>query len=168
MRMKTLIVAILISVSFLAMPHAAYSQKNGEAQAVIVDKDKRLILKFTNKEVDWQRCAFLVGNKSINQEQAFVLRVAHLHHRFQMSWGRRPVLQVGGLEVEGVSLPEQGWLYITPSRIVFAVEEGDKSHAFDVSRTDLKNKPVTALQDFLPTGVQINLKERLPASDSRE
>lgn len=35
MKMKTLMMAILISLSFLGMPHAAYSQKTGEAQTVI-------------------------------------------------------------------------------------------------------------------------------------
>ena len=34
--MKTLMMAILISLSFLGITYAAYSQKTGEAQTVIV------------------------------------------------------------------------------------------------------------------------------------
>jgi len=63
--------------------------------------------------------------------------------------------------------PEDGWLYITPSRISFAVERGDPSHAFDVPRTALKDKGGTRFRMYF-VGIQINLKERLPASDSRE
>ena len=169
MKMKTLMMAILISLSFLGMPHAAYSQKTGEAQTVIVDANKHLILKFTNPDANKQRCAFLVGNRlTIDREEAFVIRVAHLHYRFRPFAWRRSVLEVGGPEVDGVSLPENGWLYITPSRIIFVIKGGDESHAFDVPRKDLKNKPVSNLGGDVPTGIQINLKERLAASDSRE
>jgi len=161
--------AILISLSFLGMPHAAYSQKTGEAQTVIVDANKHLILKFTNPDANKQRCAFLVGHRlTIDREEAFVIRVAHLHYRFRPFAWRRSVLEVGGPEVDGVSLPENGWLYITPSRIIFVIKAGDESHAFDVPRKDLKNKPVSNLGGDVPTGIQINLKERLTASDSRE
>jgi tetratricopeptide (TPR) repeat protein len=168
--MKTSISVTLIVLSFLAMPYAAYSQGKLEAEKVIVDADKHLILKFTNKkeEIEWQRCGFLVGNKLINsQEEAFVIGVAHLHHRFALFVDPTP-LRVGGPEVNGVSVPEKGWLFITRSRIVFTVEVGDKSHSFDVRRTDLKNKPVTTMGGALPTGIQMNLKERLQPSNSRE
>lgn len=168
--MKTSIIVILIALSFLAMPYAAFSQEKLEAEKVIVDADKRLILQFTNKgeEIEWQRCAFLIGNKLINsQEEAFVIGVAHLHHRFSLFVDPAP-LRVGGPAVSGVSVPEKGWLFITKSRIVFTVEVGDKSHSFDVPRTDLKNKPVTRTGGVLPTGIQINLKERLQPSNSRE
>lgn len=171
--MKSLTIALLVSLSFYAIPQAAYAQKSGEAQTVIVDVDKSHILKFTNNQPHKQRCAFLVGTKRTkSKEEAFVMRVAHLHNRF---WGgsQGGSLAVGGREVKGVSLPESGWLYITPSRIVFEVEEGDKSHGFDVPRTDLKAKPVSTLGDGfleggLPAGIKIHLKERLAASNSRE
>lgn len=168
MKMKTLIMAI-VALFFLTVPHAAYSQKTGEAQTVLVDANKHLILKFTNPDANKQRCAFLVGNRLTNdREEAFVIRVAHLHHRFRLFASRRSVLRVGGPEVDGISLPEHGWLYITRSRIIFVVKEGDQSHAFDLPRTDLKDKPVTTLNGDVPSGIQINLKERLVASNSRE
>ena len=91
------------------MPHVAYSQENGEAQTVIVERDKRLTLRFGNKE-DQQRCGFFVGNRLMNQEEALAIRVAHLHYRFRLGWGS-VVPTVGGPEVAGVSLPEHGWLY---------------------------------------------------------
>lgn len=161
MRMKIFKMAMSIPLSFLAMPHAAYSQQNGEAQTVIVEKDKRHTLKFGNKE-DEQRCGFFVTNRMMNQEEAFAIRVAHLHYRFRPGWGLS-VPQIGGS-----SLPEHGWLYITSSRIVFTVEEGDKSHSFDVPRTDLKSKAVSSLDRYSMAGLQINLKERHAASNSRE
>jgi hypothetical protein len=54
------------------------------------------------------------------------------------------------------------------ARIIFSVEIGDKSHAFDLPRTDLKDKPATAKDFGIYPALQFNLKERLPASDSRE
>ena len=123
MKIKSLMMAILSSLSFLGMPHAAYSQKTGEAQTVIVDANKHLSLKFTNPDANKQRCAFLVGNRlTIDREEAFVIRVAPLHYRFRPFAWRRSVLEVGGPEVDGVSLPENGWLYITPSRIIFVIK----------------------------------------------
>src|SRR5689334_13847181 len=115
MGMKILKAAVLSLLFFLIMPHVAYSQENGEAQTVIVERDKRLTLRFGNKE-DQQRCGFFVGNRLMNQEQALAIRVAHLHYRFRLGWGS-VVPTVGGPEVAGVSLPEHGWLYITRSRI---------------------------------------------------
>ena len=159
--MKIFNTAILISLSVLAMAHGAYSQENGEAQTVIVESDKRLTLKFTNK-VDQQRCGFFVGNRLMNQEEAFAIRVAHFHYRFQLGWA------MSAPQLGGSALPEEGWLYITPSRIVFTVEEGDKSHSFDVPRTGLKSKPVSNLDRYSLAGLQINLKEKLAASNSRE
>ncbi|HEY0729224.1 MAG TPA: hypothetical protein VGD38_14190, partial [Pyrinomonadaceae bacterium] len=167
--MKTVIIAMSIALSLLSLPHAAYSQKTGEAQILIVDANKHLLLKFTNPDPNKQRCSFLVGNRlTKDREEAFVIPVAHLHHRFRLFASRGAVLTVGGPEVDGISLPENGWLYITRSRIIFVVKEGDQSHAFDVPRTDLKDKSVTALQADAPSGIQINLKERLVASNSRE
>src|ERR1041384_6083016 len=131
--MKIFKMALLLLLSFL-IPHAAYAQDNGEAQTVIVENDKRLTLKFSNK-ADRERCGFFVSERSINQEQAFAIRVAHFHYGFRLGWGVF-VPQLGG-----TYLPEQGWLYITPSRVTFTVEEGDKSHSFDVPRTELKSKP---------------------------
>jgi hypothetical protein len=47
------------------------------------------------------------------------------------------------------------------------VEQGDPSHAFDVPRTELKEKGGTRFKMYF-VGIQINLKERLAASNSRE
>ena len=161
MRMTIFKMAILIPLSFLAMPNAAYSQGNGEAQTVIIENDKRHTLEFSSKE-DKQRCGFFVGNRLMNQEEVLAIPVAHFHYRFGRGWGQSTP-QIGGS-----SLPEHGWLYITPSRIAFTVDQGDKSHSFDVPRTDLKSKPVSGLDRYSMAGLQINLKERLAASNSRE
>ena len=75
--MRMIIFAMTILI--LIMPHAAYSQQNGEAQTVIVENDKRLTLKFSNK-ADKQRCGLFVSNRLLNQEQAFAIRVSHFHY----------------------------------------------------------------------------------------
>ena len=157
--MRMIIFAMTILI--LIMPHAAYSQQNGEAQTVIVENDKRLTLKFSNK-ADKQRCGLFVSNRLLNQEQAFAIRVSDFHYNSRQDWGLY-VPQFGGADIF-----EHGWLYITPSRIVFTVEQGDKSHSFDVPRTELKSKPVSSLDKFSFTGLQINLKEKLAASNSGE
>lgn len=155
------IVIFTTAILILILPHAAHSQNNGEAQTVIVEKDKRLTLKFSNK-ADKQRCGLFVSNRLINQEQAFAIRVSHFHYNSRQDWGI-DVPQIGGPYIL-----EYGWLYITPSRIVFTVEQGDKSHSFDVPRIELKSKPVSNFDKFSFTGLQINLKEKLAGSNSTE
>ena len=89
-----------------------------------------------------------------NREEAVAVRVNHVHWKaFGKSRG-----------------PEYGWLYITPSRIVFVVLNGDKSHSFDIPRTYLKDKPVSGFDGYWGpyVGIQLNLKEKLPASNSDE
>jgi len=156
---------VSLALFFLAAPRIAYAQENGEPQFVMFDEKNNPSLKFSRKGADAQDCGLWVGyTLTDKQEEAFVLRVAHLHFRF----------------VGGASFKEKGLLYITPSRITFVVEQGDQSHAFDVARTDLSDKPVTIVDkrggvggglrttavNF--TALQINLKEKLQASDSRE
>lgn len=154
MRIKTLMITVSLAVFFLATAQIARAQKDGEAQSVSFDEHDWPTLKFSNQRADKQGCGLFVGYaRAGNQEEAFVIRVSHVHSRrfFQ------------GL----ISFPEKGWLYITPSRIIFTVEEGDKSHAFDVPRTDLKDKPVTRFVRTI-AGMQINLRERLPTSDTKD
>lgn len=152
MRIKTLMTTVSLALFFLALPHATHAQKDGEAQAVTFIANDRPILKFGNKDVKKQNCGFFVTYTLMdNQEEAFVVRAAHMHVRRFF----RGVL----------SFPERGWLYITPSRIVFVVEEGDKSHGFDVPRTALTDKPVSRYTTII-AGLQFSLKEKLPASDS--
>lgn len=154
MRIKTLMITVSLALFFLAIPQNAHAQKNGEAQAVSFDADDRPTLKFTNKGEKRDCCGLFVSYTLMdNKEEALAVKVDHMHRRVQI-WG-------------GTSFPERGWLYITPSRIIFIVEAGDKAHAFDVPRTDLEDKSGTRFRlDW--AGIQINLKERLTASDSRE
>ena len=161
MRAKTLM-TVSLALLFLAAPQTARAQKDGEAQFVMFDEKNNPTLKFSNKGADARDCGLWVGHTLTDkQEEAFVLRVAHLHYH----------------PLTGASFNEKGLLYITPSRVTFVVQQGDQSHAFDVMRTDLKDKPVTIVEkrgragwgrvaNF--TALQINLKEKLPASDSRE
>lgn len=156
MRLKTLMIAMTLALPFLALPQTAHAQTDGEAQAVSFDANNRPTLIFTNKSAKKQGCGALVSYTLIdNQEEAIAARVSHLHVG---SLGTRP------------SLPESGWLYITPTRVVFRVKVGDKSHAFDLPRTKLKNDAVTSLgsrfqmSDYV--GIRINLIEKLQPSDS--
>jgi hypothetical protein len=158
MRIKTLLITVSLALFFLALPQNARAQKDGEAQAVIFDANDRPTLRFTNKSAKRQRCGALVSYTLMeNQEEAIVLRVAHMH--------------VGSLGWKA-TLPEKGWLYITPSRITFKVEEGDPTHAIDIPRTELMDKAVKRLggKIFLSpfVGIKINLKEKLAASNSSE
>ncbi len=153
---KTLMVAVSLALCFLAAPQAAHAQKHGEAQAVIFDANDRPTLLFANKPAKKQSCGALVSYTLIdNQEEAIAARVSHFH--------------VGSLGVKP-SLPESGWLYITRTRIVFKVEVGDESHAFDLPRTKLKDDAATSLGSrvFMAAyvGMRINLKEKLQPSDS--
>lgn len=156
MRIKTLLVNLSLALFFLAMPQAARAQKEGEAHSVLFDANNHPTLKFTNKSVKRQGCGALVSYTLIdNQEEAIALRAIHLHVG---SFGFRP------------SLPETGWLYITPSRIIFSVLTGDKSHAFNLPRKELKSTPVTSLGSRISSsdyvGIQIHLQEKLAASGS--
>lgn len=146
MRIKGLVTVISIALISFAIPHTALAQGDGEAQAVIFDAQNRATLKFSDKGEKRADCGFFVSHTLMeNQEEAFVLKVIHMHD---------------GPE-------ERGWLFITPSRVVFRVVIGDRSHAFDVPRTALKDKSVTNAGTRY-AGLQINLKERLPATNSSE
>jgi hypothetical protein len=154
MRINTLLLTVSLALFFLALPQIARAQKDGEAQAVIFDANNRPTLIFRNKSDKKKTCgAFVSYTLMGNQEEAIALEVTHLH--------------LGRLGAPN-SLKEIGWLYMTPTRIVFRVREGDKAHAFDLPRTALKDKPVSRLNRFktIYIGIQINLKEKLAASDS--
>jgi hypothetical protein len=154
MTIKPLLLTLSLGLFFLATPQITWAQKDGEAQSVGFDKNGWPTLKFSNKREDKQNCGLFVGYaKTKNEEEAFVIRVSHVHARrfFQ------------GV----ISFPEEGWLYITPSRITFTIDEGDKSHSFDVPRTALKDKPVTKFVRTI-AGMQINLREKLPTSDTSD
>ena len=163
MKIKILLTIASILLFFILIPQITCAQKDGEAQAILIDEKNQQTLKFSNQGALNQRCGFFVTKTLMeNQEEALAIRVAHYHYRL-WEWNR-PSYELGSK-----LLPEQGWLYITSARIVFTVEEGDASHAFEVKRTDLKTKPVTDLasgHNF--AGVQINLTEKLVASNSRE
>jgi hypothetical protein len=158
MRIKPLMITASLALFFLAVPQAAHAQKDGEAQAVIFDANDHPTLKFTNKSAKRQGCgAFVSYTLTGNQEETIALRVSHMHAG-SLGWK--------------TTLPETGWLYITPSRIIFKVEAGDPSHAIDIARTDLMDKPIKRLggKIFISAyvGVKINLKEKLAASNSSE
>lgn len=149
-------VTAALALLFLAAPQAARAQKDGEAQAVFFDAHNRPTLKFTNKSPKRQRCgAFAIYATADDGEEAIVARVIHLH--------------VGSLGVKP-SLPESGWLYITPTRIIFSVEVGDKAHGFDLPRSELKEKAVSDLGNWLfgstYAGMEFHFKQKLAASES--
>ena len=152
MRIKTLLITVSLALLLPVATQIARAQKDGEAQVVSFDVNDWPTLKFSNKG-DKPACGLFISYMlTDNQDEAFAIRVAHMHRR--TLWGK-------------YDFPEDGWLYVTSSRIVFAVEQGDKSHAFDVPRTALEDKGGTRFRmDYV--GLQINLKERLAASDSRE
>lgn len=152
MGIKLLMTVVALLLVFTATAQIARAQKDGEAQLVSFDEHNWPTLKFSNKD-DKPDCGlFLSYLMTDKQEESFAIRVAHLHQR--ALWGK-------------FKFEEDGWLLVTPSRIVFVVEKGDPSHAFDVPRTALKEKPGTRFRMYF-VGIQINLKERLPASNSRE
>jgi hypothetical protein len=152
MRIKIFMTVLALLLVFAATPQVALAQKDGEAQVVSFDENNWPTLKFSNKD-DKPDCGLFISYLMTDkQEEAFAIRVAHLHHRALF----------GKFKFE-----EDGWLLITPSRIVFVVEQGDPSHAFDVPRTALKEKGGTRFKMYF-VGIQINLKERLAASNSRE
>ena len=152
MKLRILIVTASISLFFLAIPQTAPAQKNGEAQFVILDNSYNPTIGFSHNKADKQGCAFLVSKTLMDHEEALALRVAHVHERTFI--GR-------------LSLQESGWLYITTSRIIFNVEGGDKSHAFELPRTALDDNPAV-IEDDRFAGLRIRLKERLQPSNSKE
>jgi hypothetical protein len=163
MRIKTLLIALSLALFSLPTARIARAQKHGEAQFVSFDENNWPTLRFADKNSLNPSCGFFVSYALTDkQEEAFALRVAHLHYRARFSIRRRPA------DIGGEILPESGWLYITRSRISFVVVEGDKSHAFDVPGTGLQNKPVSSLDQYFFSGIKLKLRERLPASDSRE
>jgi hypothetical protein len=154
MQTKTLMAAVSLTLFFLALPQAAHAQDEGkyndDGQSVIFDENNYPILKFSNPN-KWRYCGLFVAyTLTDNQEEAFAVRAAHLH------WA--------GIGIP--SWPEDGWLYITPSRIIFNVETGDKSHSFDIPRTALKDKPVSRHDYRGRVRLEFNLREKLPASNS--
>jgi hypothetical protein len=149
-------ITVSLALFFLALPQAAHAQynskQNGHVQSVIFDENNYPILKFSNASTKGRYCALYVAyTLTDNQEEAFVVRAGHLH------WAA----------IGFPSSPEAGWLYITPSRIIFTVETGDKSHSFDIPRTALKDKPVEewGSEDMFPR-LEFYLREKLPASNS--
>ncbi|HEX8457015.1 MAG TPA: hypothetical protein VF656_06945 [Pyrinomonadaceae bacterium] len=155
MRSKTLGLTISLALFFLACAQVGWTQqkkKEGEAQAVLFDEKNWPILKFSNQRADKQNCGLFVGYALTDkQEEAFRIKVSHMHARrfFQ------------GV----VSYPEDGWLYLTPSRIIFVIEKGDSTHGFDALRTSLKDKPVTKF-DRIVAGMQLNFRESPSTSDT--
>lgn len=164
MKIKILLTTASVLLFFTAIPQITCAQKDGEALLVLIDEKNQQTLKFSNLGSLKLPCGFFVTKTLMeNEEEALAIKVAHYHHKFEVWEWNPPNYDIGSRY-----LPEQGWLYITSSRIVFTVEEGDPSHAFEVKRTDLKTKPVTDLARYNFAGVQINLTERLAASNSRE
>src|SRR6185436_5308468 len=164
MRIKILLATASVLLFLIATSHLTFAQKDGEAQSLLIDERNQQTLKFSNQGALNQRCGLFVSKTLMeNEEEALAIRVAHYHHKDELYVRKRPDYDIGS-----PYLPEQGWLYITPSRIVFTVEEGDPSHAFEVKRTDLKTKPVSDLEWYNLAGLQINLIEKLAASNSRE
>lgn len=126
--------------------------KDGEAQALLLDAEQRPTLKFTNQRPDRQGCGFYVVYAPVGGgEEGFAARVSHMHARRLFK----------GM----VSFHEQGWLYVTPTRVIFKADGGGHAHSFEVPRAGLKEKPVTPFsQQF--AGMQINLREKLPDGNS--
>ena len=157
MRVKTLTVTASLALFLLAVPPIVLAQKHGEAQSVFFGAGDRTTLRFANNNPQEQRCGAFVTHTPAGdrREDAIALKVAHMH--------------VGGAYFyRSVSVHEEGWLYITPSRIVFSVEEGDESHAFDIPRTTMEEKKPVDIVYPPYEGIQFNLKEKLPGSNSNE
>lgn len=150
---RTLWMAVSLALLIPAAARISRAQEDGEAQYVSFGEKNRATLEFSSKRADRQKCSLFVSNAVLDSgEEAFVLPVAHLHWRI----------------IGRPALSETGWLYITPSRLVFSVQIGDKAHGFDLPRTDFKEKPATAKDFGYYPALQLNLREKLPASDSRE
>lgn len=155
MRIKTLTVTASLTLFLLALSPIALAQKNGEAQSVFFGPDDRTTLRFDQKGPKGPQCGAFVTHTLAgdNREDTIALRVGHMH--------------VAGYYFFA-AVQEDGWLYLTPSRIVFRVKEGDRSHSFDIPRTLIREKkPFEEIYDKYE-GIQINLKEKLPGSNSNE
>lgn len=157
MKSNPLLIAVCVALALLAMPRTIQAQKDGDAQNVFFDTQDRPTLKFAAKNEKLDCCGLFVSYTVIdNGEEALAVRADHAHRQ---GWG-------------AITFPERGWLYITSSRVVFLVEEGDKSHGFDLPRTALMDEPGSSpkvdwsLNKW--SGIQINLRERQAASNSRE
>ena len=157
MRIKTLTVTASLTLFLLAIPPIVLAQKHGEAQSVFFGAGDRTTLRFANNDPKEQHCGAFVTHTPAgdNREDAIALRVAHMHVS-------------GPYFYPSVRVREEGWLYITPSRIVFNVAEGDKSHAFDIPRTAIQEKKPFEKVHAPYIGIEINLKEKLPGSNSSE
>ena len=157
MRLNTLLITVFLVLGLLAIPQTIHAQKDGDAQAVIFDTQNRPTIQFAAKNERLACCGLFVSYTVMdNEEEALAIRVDHAHRQ---GWG-------------AITFPERGWLYVTASRIVFLIEEGDTAHAFDLPRTALTDKPGSEPKvDWSMnkwSGIQINLKERLAPSNSRE
>jgi hypothetical protein len=157
MRINIVPITVFLALGLLATPQANQAQKDGDAQTVSFDTQNRPTLQFAGKKEKLDCCGIFVSYTVMdNGEEALAIAASHVHRQ---GWG-------------AITFPERGWLYITASRIVFLVEEGDSSHGFDLPRTDLTDKPGSEPKvDWSMnkwSGIQINLKERLQPSNSRE
>jgi len=157
MRINTLLITVSLALAFLAAPQAVQAQKDGDAQTVLFDTQSRPTLQFTARNEKIDCCGIFVSYTVMdNDEEALAIRVDHVHRQ---GWG-------------ALTFPERGWLYISASRVIFLIEEGDTSHAFDLPRTDLSDKPGSQPKiDWSMnrwSGIQINVNERLQPSNSRE
>lgn len=157
MRINILLITVFVALSLLATPQTIQAQKDGDAQTVIFDTQNRPTLQLAAKNEKLDCCGVFVSYTVMdNEEEALALRVDHVHRQ---GWG-------------AITFPERGWLYISASRIIFLIEEGDPAHSFDLPRTDLKDKPGSQPKvDWSMnrwSGIQINLNERLNPSNSRE
>jgi hypothetical protein len=155
MRIKSLTVTASLTLFLLAMPPIVLAQKSGEAQSVFFGAGDRTTLRFANNDPKQNHCGSFITHTPAgdNREDVIALRVGHMH--------------VAGYYFFA-SVQEVGWLYMTPSRIVFRVEEGDASHSFDIPRTVIREKePFEEIYDKYE-GIQINLKEKLLGSKSDE
>ena len=157
MRISILLLTVFLALGFQRTPQTNQPPKDGAAQVVIFDNQDRPTLVFAAKNEKLDCCGIFLSYTVIdNEEEAIAVRVDHVHRQ---GWG-------------AITFPERGWLYITATRIVFLVEEGDTSHAFDLARTELKDKPGSQPKvDWSMnkwSGIQINLSERHQPSNSRE
>ena len=157
MRINFLLITVFLALALPVTPQTDQAPKDGAAQTVGFDTQNRVTLQFAAKNEKLDCCGIFVSYTVLdNEEEALAIRVDHAHRQ---GWG-------------AISFPERGWLYVTATRIIFLVEEGDSSHGFDLPRTALQAKPGSQPKvDWSMnkwSGVQINLNEKLQPSNTRE
>jgi hypothetical protein len=157
MRLNILLITVFLALALPAPPQTNQEQKDGAAQTVGFDTRNRATLQFAAKNEKLDCCGIFVSHTVLdNEEEALAIRVDHAHRQ---GWG-------------AISFPERGWLYITATRIIFVVEEGDRSHGFDLPRTAMQAKagsqPKVDWSMNKWSGIQINLNEKLQPSNTRE